>query len=414
MLAICAIVKNEHPFILEWLAYHRCLDIHRFYIADNISTDGTSELLIALEEIGIIKRYSYPTEIGVAPQIMAYNSLLTAAEDKWLAFIDADEFITPNNYEEGLIELVKLLDDDKVSAIALNWSVYGSSCSIIPENALVIERLTRRANKDHPVNQHYKSIVRRRDTLSAGKTPHDFVLHKGKSYIKTSGAPELNSHGLSEAVDWGKARINHYVIKSQAEFFTKKAARGRATTLDIQLNRTLSFFRSHDLNQIEDNIPCWFITKVKNEKLSLVNALKSIGYDYHDFNYPSPLYRTAHGMGKGCIDFLSITERLIEFRGWAIDKNNHPIESIIAVINSINIKKCTNLKFRDRSDLSLAGLGSGVSAGFNTSVFLPDGEINKIDFYGLDRNDLVIVEIKGNFDIIAMINNESNLNKSTT
>ncbi|WP_429040257.1 glycosyltransferase family 2 protein [Aeromonas media] len=405
MLAICAIFKNEHPYILEWLAYHRCLDIHHFYIADNISTDGTSELLIALDKINVIKRYPYPTELGMPPQIMAYNALLTTAEDEWLAFIDADEFITPNNYEEGLIELVTLLDDDKVSAIALNWSVYGSSCSIIPENALVIERLTRRANKDHPVNQHYKSIVRKRDTLSAGKTPHDFSLHEGKSYIKTSGAPELDSHGLSRSVDWEKARINHYVIKSQAEFFTKKATRGRATTLDTQLNRTLSFFRSHDLNQIEDNIPRWFVNKVKDEKESLVKALESVGYDYHEFNYQSPLYRTAHGMGKGCIDFLNVTERLVEFRGWVIDKNNYPVESIIAVINSIRIQKCINLKFRDRNDLSLAGLGTGIRAGFNTSIFLPDGEINKIDFYGLDRNGLVIVEIKGNFDIIKMINN---------
>lgn len=40
MLSIAAILKNEQPYILEWLAYHMVLGIEDFYIADNISSDG--------------------------------------------------------------------------------------------------------------------------------------------------------------------------------------------------------------------------------------------------------------------------------------------------------------------------------------------------------------------------------------
>lgn len=404
MIAICAIFKNEYPFILEWLAYHRCLGVHNYYIADNISSDGSSELLIALEKKGLIHRFPYPTENGVAPQIGAYNTILEKAEDDWLFFIDADEFITPNNFENGLVDLSALLEDDKISAIALNWAVFGSSYSVIPDNSLVIERFNKRAHKDHPVNKHYKSIIRKRDIISTGKTPHNFILRDNKKYIKTTGKVEPDNHGLSIDVDWDKVRINHYVIKSRCEFVTKKASRGRATTLDSQLNRTLSFFRSHDLNQIEDNIPRWFVNKVRIEKESLIHQLKSVDFNYDEIKYPSALYKTALGMGKGHIDFLTITDNSIEIRGWAIDKSALPVSDIIAVVNTNTIVKCSNLVFRNRNDLSSAGLGSGKNAGFNASIPRPNKLIDNIDIYGLDKNGLIIAEIKSNIDVISEIN----------
>jgi len=361
---------------------------------------------VTLDQLGIINRLPYPTKTGVAPQIGAYNALLAAADgqNEWLGFIDADEFITPLNYEEGLNDLIALLKKDDISAVALNWAVYGSSCSIIPENKLVIERLNKRANKDHPVNLHYKSIVRKRDTLSAGNNPHEFSLYENKNYFKTTGVQKLENNGLSKQVDWDKARINHYVIKSKAEFITKKVARGRATTLEKQLNRTLNFFRSHDLNDVEDNFPRWFIHKVENEKQLLINKLKSVNYRYREPAYPLPLYRTASGMGKGHIDNLKISEVEFEIRGWAINKNNDPVEDIIAVINSVHVMKCKKLTFRNRMDLARAGLGNGMGSGFNAAFNMPESELLSIDIYGLDTNGLVVVEIKSNINIIDMIN----------
>ncbi|MBE1108652.1 glycosyltransferase family 2 protein [Escherichia coli] len=56
MLSIGAILKNEYPFIVEWIAYHMALGINDIYIADNISSDGSSELLYFLDKANIIKR----------------------------------------------------------------------------------------------------------------------------------------------------------------------------------------------------------------------------------------------------------------------------------------------------------------------------------------------------------------------
>lgn len=44
--AICT-VKDEAPYILEWIAWHRLVGFDKIIIAQNSSTDGTVELLEA-------------------------------------------------------------------------------------------------------------------------------------------------------------------------------------------------------------------------------------------------------------------------------------------------------------------------------------------------------------------------------
>lgn len=46
--SICAIVRNEARYILEWIAYHKAVGIDHFYIYDNQSTDETTDILIRL------------------------------------------------------------------------------------------------------------------------------------------------------------------------------------------------------------------------------------------------------------------------------------------------------------------------------------------------------------------------------
>src|SRR6188474_819157 len=95
--AIVAIFKNECEYVLEWIAYHRAvIGINDFIIADNISDDGTTQLLEALDQAGLIKRIVFPRESESAgPQIPAYNHILEQFKDQYdyFLFIDADEFL---------------------------------------------------------------------------------------------------------------------------------------------------------------------------------------------------------------------------------------------------------------------------------------------------------------------------------
>ena len=100
-LAIGAIIKNEAPYLLEWIAYHRVLGVERFFIADNGSTDGGSPLLAALDAAGLVRHLPFPDRPGERPQLPAYRAILAAHghEADWIAFIDADEFLAPSSLD---------------------------------------------------------------------------------------------------------------------------------------------------------------------------------------------------------------------------------------------------------------------------------------------------------------------------
>lgn len=279
LITIGAIVKNEGPYILEWLAWHRVIGVKNFIIADNNSSDGSNQILSQLAASGFINLIHFPGEKNIPPQIPAYMEIIKISEEttEWLAFIDADEFLYP---EEGFtIQYVIESSDSKDGAIGINWAIYGSSGREKPGDGLVVERFISRGTKVFGPNRHYKSIIR----LSALtdpieiNNPHHFKILEGYRYINTEFR-EITfakgpSVGLSDEVVWGKLRLNHYVIKSWLEFWMKKVARGRATTF---AQRDENFFKKHDRNEVSEIIPSEMINKVLNEVLFLKSHLKNL------------------------------------------------------------------------------------------------------------------------------------------
>ncbi|MBA8783665.1 MULTISPECIES: glycosyltransferase family 2 protein [Aeromonas] len=404
MISIASIFKNEKPFIIEWLAYHMVLGIQDFYIADNISSDGGSELLHFLDKAKLIKRVDYPTQDGVPPQLGAYSKILSMlGKDKWAAFIDADEFISPSNYEDGLNKLTSLLNDQTIGAISLNWAVYGSSHSILPDDGLVIERFVKRAADLHPVNRHYKSIVRVSDFIETGSTPHAFIIKSDKKFVMPNGAQQHNHDGISDVIDWSVIRLNHYVIKSKSEFLNKKAARGRATTLKDSLGRNLQFFKNHDLNDVEQHIPSWFLRKVKCQIKTINERLLDNGYQPSIEKSNEPLYQTTQMMGVGFVDTINKNSHAIVIRGWAVGNGKKPCSSIAMVINNTILICPDSISFHDRPDVKQAGIGDGIGCGFTVSITLPRVSISSVDFYALNTAGLAVVELKANTQTLDVL-----------
>ena len=95
-LAIGAIFKNEGPYPLEWIAYHRALGIERFFIADNATTT-TRPRCSPPSTRPASRHLPFPDMPGRAAAAARLSEILRrhgAAAD-WIAFIDADEFLLP-------------------------------------------------------------------------------------------------------------------------------------------------------------------------------------------------------------------------------------------------------------------------------------------------------------------------------
>ena len=93
-LAVVAIVKNEGPYIKEWLDYHLLAGVDHFFIYDNESEDNLKEVLQPYIEKGIVTYTFFPGKVIQTPAYdMAMNRFRFYC--RYIAFIDIDEFILP-------------------------------------------------------------------------------------------------------------------------------------------------------------------------------------------------------------------------------------------------------------------------------------------------------------------------------
>ena len=104
-VGLCAIVRNEKPFIQEWVAFHHLQGVSRLLVFDNDSTDGTGDLLRGARDqagVSVINLQNGGGRFDVI-QRKAYEhgARLLAGQVDLALFIDADEFVLAENTSLG-------------------------------------------------------------------------------------------------------------------------------------------------------------------------------------------------------------------------------------------------------------------------------------------------------------------------
>lgn len=243
-LGVCAIVKNEGPYIHEWLTHHRAVGVERFTLYDNGSTDDT---------LAEIARFGHPVDVipwpGQAQQVPAYRDMLTKRRHyaEWVAFIDVDEFLTPRG-DDSVPDILDCQPAD-VGTLYVHWLFFGSSGQEARRPGGVLERFQRRAHFNFAPNRYGKSIVR----MSAEPelvTPHMIAAGRvvnvaGDAIPLDGSAPERASHdGLA---------LHHYFTKSLEEWTMRRAQGRPSIPLDHpDAIRSVEQFRNHDRNDVPD------------------------------------------------------------------------------------------------------------------------------------------------------------------
>ena len=122
-VSVCAIFKNEAPFIKEWIEFHSLIGIEHFYMYNNNSEDNYKNILEPYIEKGIVTLIEWPYEQG---QIKAYKNFYDQfrQETQWVSFLDLDEFICPK-FEFYIMDWIKSYE--RYPVILIYWKMFGTS-----------------------------------------------------------------------------------------------------------------------------------------------------------------------------------------------------------------------------------------------------------------------------------------------
>ena len=257
-LAVVAIMKNEAPYVKEWLDFHILAGVEHFYIYDNDSPDNLREILQPYIDAGTVTYIFYP---GKARQYEAYNEAIQNYKFfcRYIAFIDADEFIFPQN-DKNIVEVVDeiLKDNSKAGGLAVNIFYFGSNnLEKADYSKGVLERFTRRApvdwiplisDRNLPGGTAHVSTITNPRKVDYFGNPHYAYYFENFNAVNSNGEKVPLFYNDPPLVD--KIVMNHYSVKSKEEFFSK-VTRGTADNKGNIYN--LKLFEKSDHNEIFDD-----------------------------------------------------------------------------------------------------------------------------------------------------------------
>lgn len=228
-LSICSIFKNEARYLKEWIEFHKLQGVEHFFLYNNCSTDPFMEVLDPYIKLGEVTLCDWNqtyeatniTEYSKAPWVIiqtnAFKHCLKrhGKTSKWIAFIDADEFLfCPDGV--SLVDFLK--NYENYGGLCVNWLLFGTSnIEKLAPSSLLIEHLTRCAPKNEPRNHRVKSIVQP-PRIKDCKSAHTFLYKKGFFSVDVHKNRIQDGSANSETVSIDKIRINHYWTRTESEF----------------------------------------------------------------------------------------------------------------------------------------------------------------------------------------------------
>ena len=257
-LSIGMMFRDEAPYLKEWIEFHRLVGVEHFYLVNNKSVDNYLTILKPYIRQGIVTllQEEEDTPIGWGHiQIKASNKILSRAtgQTKWLAFLDADEFLVPTQ-EESLVEILTEYED--FGGVYVFWQNFGTSyVERIPTNALLIESLTMQADIENYWNHWGKSIVRPERIASCNLHFHWYKKPFFHVDTKKQRIPDFDSFDGQDLtiiptfpIDISRMRINHYWTRATEDFHRVKIDRLKrwGSPVDKLLEKAASFNHHHD------------------------------------------------------------------------------------------------------------------------------------------------------------------------
>jgi len=253
-------MKNEAPYIIDWVAHYKALGFDHILVCTNDCTDPTVDILLRLQELGLVKQHdTIVRRAGIHRSALRqasrrYDIVMQA---RWVFVCDVDEYLNVHMGDGSVQALVEGSGAD-ADVISVPWRVFGpdgiESFSDTPVTDQFRMAELEWDAKDRPetgkfvkslyTNQHKFQRMGLHAPVSLDEHLADTkrVLPGGADYIidgNRTENPPLFTH----------AQVNHYALRSMDSFLVKRA-RGRANHSHHVLG--LEYWERFNLNDEKD------------------------------------------------------------------------------------------------------------------------------------------------------------------
>ncbi|WP_311734951.1 glycosyltransferase family 2 protein [Alloyangia mangrovi] len=245
---ILGCMKNEAPYIVEWIAYHRAIGFDDFLIYSNGCEDGSDRILDRLHRMGVLQHRDNNGWSGNSPQQHALDAALKEEliqNAQWVLHSDVDEFVNIRCGNGTLDDLFAAAPE--ATHFALTWRLFGHGGVQALKDVPVIGQFTACAPRYCPkphTTWGFKTLmrgVRAYEKLSCHRpnklrqeAETEVKWANGSGIDMTTEALRSGWRNSRKSIGYDLVQLNHYALRS-AESYLIKRQRGRALHVDRQI-----------------------------------------------------------------------------------------------------------------------------------------------------------------------------------
>lgn len=288
---IVTTMKNEGPFMIDWIAYNRAIGFDDILIYTNDCTDGTDLIGDRLQEIGFAHHERNKLGPRATPQnrahalSMKHNSFKTA---DWVMSLDVDEYINIRLPSGRIEDFVAACGPSDANSIC--WKMFGNAGIDTYQDKPIPEQFLKSTAEDafpHYKTKAFKTLFRNngkfnrfrahRPRIDAKHAPNPDAPYEGVVW-RDAGGTTTSAADVTWQIWRGfsheYARIHHYAVRSTDSFLVK---RDRGRTNHVGQDQGLEYWEQLNHNDVEDasilrHLPA--MQAIKDEMLADPKLLK--------------------------------------------------------------------------------------------------------------------------------------------
>ena len=235
---VVSTMKNEGPYIIDWVAHYKALGFDHILVCTNDCTDTTVEILRRLQELGLVTQHdTIVRRAGIHRSALRqasrrYDIVMDA---KWVFVCDVDEYLNVH-LGDGSVQALVAESGADTDVISVPWRIFGPNGIETFDDEPVTQQFrkgeyewdaderpeTGKFVKSLYTNQHKFQRMGLHAPVSLDEHVADTrrVLPGGIDYV-------INGQRTENPPLFTHAQVNHYALRSMDSFLVKRA-RGRA------------------------------------------------------------------------------------------------------------------------------------------------------------------------------------------